>query len=208
MMKQNSIELKISLFLLAQLLWSCFQSDYTKLVKSELAKGVREDSILLGIQFGDTREIFFNKCMELNRHKLATQGPSGLRVQYLFTDSTIHKVPTEIKLLFSPDFDDKNIISEMNLEFSYTGWAPWNRHLQADSLEPKLLKIVNIWYKGNEFIIADIGGSKIPVKLDANRRLMLKKLDEQTVLVKVQDILHPRFRHSISIKKNDNMKTN
>lgn len=207
MMKQNSTELKISLFLLVQLLVSCFQSDYTKLVKSELAKGVREDSILLGIQFGDTREMFFKKCMELNKRKLATQGSSGLRVQYLFTDSTIHKVPTEIKLLFSPDFDDKNIISEMNLEFSYTGWAPWNRHLQADSLEPKVLKILDFWYKGNDFIIADIGDSKIPVKLDANRRLMLKKLDEQTVLVKVQDILHPRFRHSISIKKNS-MKAN
>lgn len=202
MMKQNSIELKISLFLLAQLLVSCFQSDYTKLVKSELAKGVREDSILLGIQFGDTREMFFKKCMELNKRKLATQGPSGLRVQYIFTDSSIHKVPTEIKLLFSPNFDDKNIISEINLEFSYTGWAPWNRHLQADSLEPKLLKILDFWYGGNKFIIVDVGDSKIPVKLDANRRLMLKKLDTQTVLVKVQDILHPLFRHSISIKNN------
>ena len=122
----------ISLVLFGIFLSSCFQSDYTKLVKSELDKGIRRDSILLGIQFGDTRNDFFGKCFDLNKQQLATQGPRGLAVQYLFNDSLVHATPTEIKLLFEPFFDQMDAISDMDLEFSYLAWAPWNRNLQSD----------------------------------------------------------------------------
>ena len=184
--------------LLAFLFSACFQSDYTKLVKSELEKGVRNDSLLFGISFGDTRNDFYGKCFDLNKQRLVTQGPANNSVQYMFNDSVIHKEPTEIRLLFFPEYDERGTIAEMNMEFSYPGWAPWNTALQADSLKLKTMKLLMHWYKGNEFVTADVHDAPLPVKLDANRRVLVYIKDAQSVSVKIQDILHPRFKHSVN----------
>jgi hypothetical protein len=196
MMSWKFIKYPASLFLIAIFFSGCFQSDYTKLVKSELAKGIRKDSILLGIKFGDTRQDFFGRCFDLNKQHLVTQGPSGLKVQYLFTDSLVSKEPNQIRLLFSPFFDTQEMIAEMDLEFSYTAWAPWNKHLQSDSLKVKVMELLMNWYDGNEFITAKVDGGEIPVKLDGNRRILVHIKDTQSVTVRVQDILHPKFKHS------------
>lgn len=192
------IKYPISVFIVATILSGCFQSEYTKLVKSELAKGVRQDSILFGIKLGNTRDDFFGKCFDLNKQKLVTQGPRGLCVEYIFSDSIHHPKSTQIKLLFCPSFDQNNVMSNMDLEFSYTGWAPWNKQLQADSLKGKVMALMMDWYKGNEFVTANVENSEVPVKLDGNRRLMVFVKDAQSVVVRVQDILHPKFKHSIN----------
>lgn len=176
----------------------CFQSDYTKLVESELAKGTRQDSLLFGIKFGDTRNDFFGKCFDLNKQRLVTQGPGNTTVQYVFKDSLVHDEPAELRLLFYPAFDKNESIDEMGLEFSYLGWSPWNKALQSDSLKLKTMELLMLWYKGNEFVMADVNDRKIPVKLDGNRRILVYEKDPQSVAVRIQDILHPRFKHSIN----------
>lgn len=183
------------------LCFSCFQSDYTKLVKAELAKDVRKDSVLLGIHLGDTRNVFYGKCFDLNKQKLITPGSGTRSVQYFFTDSLFHDRPTEVRLLFYPTFDDKDVIAEMRMEFSYTGWSPWNRPLQSDSLKVKVMKMLMNWYKGNPFVNAHVNERDMPVKVDGNRRIILFVKDQQAVDVKVQDLLHPYFRHSITEAK-------
>lgn len=188
----------INVIFFGGLLIGCTQSDYTKLVKAELAKGIRQDSLLLGINFGDTNSDFFAKCFDLNKKKLVYQGPSNSSVQYVFSDSLFHSEPTPIRLLFYPSFDENNKLSNMDMEFSYLGWAPWNRELQSDSLEVKVKELLMDWYKGNEFVMAHVDSLEIPVKLDGNRRMLLSMKDTQSVLVRVQDILHPKFKHSIS----------
>lgn len=197
----RSIKYPINLFILITLLSGCFQSDYTKLVKSELVKGIRKDSILLGIHFGNTRNEFYGKCFDLNKQHVVTEG-AGYSVQYLFTDSLVHPKPTQIRLLFVPAFDDKEILTNMDLEFSYVAWAPWNRHLQSDSLETKIMELLMRWYGGNKFVTANVGESKVPVKLDGNRRVLVYREDPQNVIVRVQDILHPKFKHSINVGVN------
>lgn len=188
----------ISMVVLSAVLSGCFESDYTKLVKSELAKGIRQDSLLFGIEFGDTRNDFFGKCFDLNKKRLVSQGPGNTTVQYIFKDSLVHDEPAEIRLLFYPTFDEKEAIDEMGLEFSYTGWAPWNAPLQSDSLKLKAMELLMLWYKGNEFVMANVDDKKIPVKLDGNRRILVYEKDPQSVAVRIQDILHPRFRHSVN----------
>jgi len=183
------------------ILSGCLQSDYTKLVKSELAKGIRQDSILLGVRFGDTQNDYFGKCFDLNSKKLVTQGPSGIMVQYLFTDSVVHKEPTQMKLLFEPSFDEARKITDMEFEISYLGWAPWNEQLQSDMLEDKVMKLLLSWYGGNDFITIKLNDADTPVKLDGNRRIMVRIKDAQSVLVKVEDILHPKFKHSVQAKE-------
>lgn len=177
---------------------SCNQSDYTKLVKSELAKGVRQDSILLGMHFRDTRNEFYGKCFDLNKQQVVSQG-DNFSVQYLFTDSVFHSEPVQIKLLFVPAFDDQEKITNMDMKFSYLNWSPMNPQLQADSLKPEVMKILMNWYKGNDFIKAKVDDEIIPVKLDGNRRMLVFVYDNRDVVVKVQDILHPKFKHSISV---------
>lgn len=176
---------------------ACFQSDYTKLVKTELEKGVRQDSLLLSIRFGDTRNEFYGKCFDLNKQRLVTQGPGNTSVQYLFTDSAVHKKPIQMRLLFYPEYDEKEAIVEMDMELSYPGWAPWNRALQSDSLKVKAMQLLMHWYGGNEFVTANVNDKPMSVKVDGNRRVLIYIKDAQSVAIKVQDILHPKFKHSI-----------
>ena len=197
-MNWRFIKFAISFIFLAAIYQGCMQSDYTKLVKSELAKGVRQDSLLFDINFGDTRNEFFGKCFDLNQQQLISQGPNSQSVQYIFTDAAVHQVPTEMKLLFYPSFDENDKISDMEMEFSYTGWAPWNTKLQSDSLKVKVFELIKYWYKGNDFVTAKTDDIDFPVKVDGNRRILIYILDTQSVGVRIQDILHPKFMHSIS----------
>jgi hypothetical protein len=199
MMPLKSLNFWIKFFLPILILQSCIQSEYTKVVKEELARGVRMDSLVFGINFGDSRDEFYGKCFDLNKKELVTQGPKGATVQHLFTDSLLHNTPTPMRLLFIPAFDEKDKIIEMNLEFSYVAWAPWNENLQSNFLKDKVLELITLWYKGNSFISVEIKGQQTPVKLDGNRRMIVYIKDEQNVVVKIHDILHPKYRHSVSI---------
>lgn len=181
----------------------CYQSDYTKLVKEELAKGVRQDSILLGLSFGNTRNEFYGRCFDLNKKQLVSQGPDNASVQYVWKDSLVHDEPTDMRLLFYPGFDEQDKISNMDMEFSYLGWAPWNTKLQSDSLEIKVRQLLLMWYKGNDFVMANSDDVEFPVKVDGNRRIIILIKDAQTVRVLVQDILHPKFMHSVTKEKFD-----
>jgi len=196
--KLKSLKFVSSSLLLSILLTGCFQSEYTRLVKKELASGIRKDSILLGINLGDSRETLYAKCTDLNKRQLITQGPGGFTILYFFKDSTFHPQSTSIKLLFSPIFDKQDTLAGMDLDFSYEGWAPWNKAYQSDSLELKLVKMLESNYKGNRFIEVKSKNVPLKVKLDGNRRMVLVKKNEQVVSLKVQDILHPKFRHSVS----------
>ncbi len=195
----RSTKYLISFFVLLAPLFGC-ESQYTKLVKSELAKGIRQDSVLLGIHLGDTRNDFYGLCYDLNKKQIVTEG-ANYSVQYIFTDSSVHKTPTPIKLLFVPAFDDNDKLTNLDLKFSYVSWAPWNAHLQADTLAVKVQALLERWYGGNKFIIADAGENGLPVKLDGNRRIIIYKDPPQSIVVKVQDILHPKFQHSVSSGK-------
>ncbi|MEX1238606.1 MAG: hypothetical protein WEB30_02785 [Cyclobacteriaceae bacterium] len=99
-------------------------------------------------------------------------------------------------MLFYPSFDKDDVISQMTFEFSYTGWAPWNKAAHADSLKEKTMQLLMLWYKGNEFVTAEVNSTRIPVKVDGNRRLLVYLKDAQSVVVRAQDILHPDFKHS------------
>jgi hypothetical protein len=148
----------------------------------------------LGIRFGDSQQVFREKCYALNQQHLATEGDS-FWVRYLFPDSSKDNSPG-MKLLFFPAFDEKNILIGLDLKFSYLGWAPWNSELQADRLQEKIKPLLMKWYGGNEFVVAHVNGKDIPVKLDGNRRIMIYTAPPEHVMVRVQDILHPIFSHS------------
>jgi len=176
------------------LLNGCFQSEYTRLVKQELAKGIRHDSVFLGIRLGDTQTAFRDKCFELNKERIVTEG-QGFWVQYLRPDSI--PISPKVKLLFFPTFDEKEVLSGLDLKFSFEGWAPWNKDLQSDRLMEEVKKVLMKWYGGNDFVMAHAKGNDIPVKLDGNRRIMIYNSPPEHVIVRIQDILHPMFSHTV-----------
>lgn len=204
MMKISRFIKSASILIIVAAMMSC-ESDYTKMVKAELAKGIRQDSLLLGISFGNTREEFYGKCFDLNRQKLVTQGV-GFSVQYMIKDS-LQQPPRNISMLFYPTFDTLDIIKGMDIEFRYPGWNPNIRELQSDSLENHVKKLLLKWYKGNDFVTAHFDKKDTPVKVDANRRIILFVEDEQRILVHVQDLLHPDYRHK-SVAVNGDMERN
>lgn len=192
------MRLLISLTVLPLLcMMGCHESDYSRLVKNEFNSGVRKDSLIFNIQFGNTKKEFYEKCWDLNKQQLVTHAPSNSAVQYAILDSTVHENPTKINLYFFPDFDQNDIINSMNMEFTYPGWSPWNKRYQSDTLMVKVVDILEQWYGGNPFIYMDFENNprKVPIKVDGNRRIIIRVKDNQTVMATIHDISHKEYKH-------------
>ena len=159
---------------------------YPELVKQELGKGVREDSVFLGIYLGMSSKDFFGHCWELNKKGIIRDGSNNSMVLYKM-DSGL-KYPAEMN--FYPDFYE-NKIAKMRVHYQYDGWAPWNKQLFSDSLLPEVVNLYKKWYpKGNEFItLTDSTKGTIYVKVDGNRRITIGKYNEMMVKVDFTDLL-------------------
>ncbi|MEM9389241.1 MAG: hypothetical protein AAGA02_02135 [Bacteroidota bacterium] len=174
------------------------ESAYTKMVKKELSTGIREDSLIFNIEFGDTKKEFYDKCWQLNKKELVTNGPKNQMVEYTVNDSLFHDDPTKIKFLFYGTFDDSDKLNGMDCEFAYPSWSPWNQKFSSDSLEVKVRLLIKNWYSGNDFIEVPLEDEpNLWVKVDGNRRIVLKKLDQQSVSMKIHDLLHDEHRHNM-----------
>ena len=160
----------IYLFAIAIIIvYSCSNSgdEYGKMVKKELAKNVRVDSVFLGLHFGMTSKSFFTYCWELNKKGIISDGANNTMVLYKI-DSAL-KYPASMN--FYPDFY-KDKIYNVRVIFQYNAWAPWNKTMFADSLLLNVLDLFKKWYPGgNEFTaITDKKKGTIYFKVDGNRR--------------------------------------
>lgn len=170
-------------------LWSCSSTpkdEYSRLVKKELAKGIRKDSLFLGINFGMTSKEFFGYCWELNKKGILTDGSNNTMVLYKM-DSAL-KYPASMN--FYPDFHE-NKIFHMRVTFQYNAWAPWNKAQFSDSLLPDVLRLYHQWYPaGNPFIeMKDSTKGTIYVKVDGNRRIIVGRQDDMIVRADYTDLL-------------------
>lgn len=179
---------------------SCTASDqeYTRLVKKELAKGIKADSLFLGISFGMTKKEFFGHCWELNKKGILTDGSNNTMVLYKI-DSAL-KYPASMN--FYPDFYE-NKVSNMRVNFQYNGWAPWNKALFSDTLLPYVLQLFKQWYPGgNEFIhITDKVKGTIYIKVDGNRRITVGRFNDMVVKVDYTDLLVDEKQKAEQLKK-------
>lgn len=175
---------KVLMIFLVIMMSSC-QSDYTKLVKRELASGKQNDSIFYRLKFGQTRSYFFKNCWELNKQQLLSQGPNNGYVQaFLHPQDTTDRVH-DIRMLFYPRFDPNDKIISMDVKFSYVAWAPWNKDLHADKLLPRVKDTLLKWFPGNKFMkVRD----SILVKVDGNRQIQLSEGSDRDVSVLIEDL--------------------
>jgi hypothetical protein len=180
---------KISLLgFIAIVVWasSCTpKSEYTKKVEAELAKGIRYDSLFLGLSFGMTAKDFYAHCWELNRQGVFRQGSENMTVQYVVEET---KYPALMD--FYPEFHEAAICA-MPVTFTYRDWAPWNKHLFADKLEAEIITLFEKWY-GPGFMEVkhpEKEHIKVWVKVDGNRRIRIFQESDSKVKVIFTDLL-------------------
>lgn len=174
MVKNNKVLL---LLMIGVLFFSCTpRTKYERRLKSELASGIRQDSLFLGIRLGMSDFDFYTRCWELNRQGLIKQGSGNMSVEYKLENELKHPVT----LNFYPNFQQGKIY-EMPVRFMYNGWTPWDKEYSAESLEADVLN----WYKkiyGKPFIeVKHPKWGTAYVKIDGNRRITIFKEDESHV---------------------------
>jgi hypothetical protein len=183
-MRFNKFKILLLLLFSIILLVSC-QSDYTKLVKKELASGIKHDTILFDLSFGNTRKEFYQICWDLNKNGIATHGENNNYVKTILgLKDTLNKVK-KIKLMFYARFSKKDIIRGLDMKFTYTAWAPWNKELTAEKLLPSVKDTLLKWYPGNPFLKLK---QDILVKVDGNRQIQLKIASDREVSVLIEDL--------------------
>ena len=183
--------IKISLLLICALFWNCSGSEYSDLVKREMATGVVHDSLLFGMKFGQHRQDFFQTCWKLNQKGIIGNGPENKWVKYELPLRPNDPMETGVTMLFFGDFDEQKIMTGMNFQFYFNAWSIWNKNLQSDKLLPVVMDSLKKWYPGNDFIKVPLkkDSTELYVKVDGNRRIVMQPLDdERMVKAKIDDL--------------------
>ena len=169
----------------ALLISGCSQkAKYNRMLKHELATGVRSDSLFMGLYLGMPEKNFYTRCWELNLEGMIRQGTRNMTVEYELKEEL--KYPGTMD--FYPEFLNGKIF-EMPVRFFYNGWAPWNKKLSSDSLQIEVLK----WYEkqyGTGFLEVKhpTKGSAF-VKVNGNRHISIFKEDDLHVWAVFTDLL-------------------
>lgn len=189
-MKAKNIN-KLSLVIVLLLGICCFfacnsKSKYHQTVERELASGVRYDSLFFGFHFGMSSKDFYDHCWKMNKKGSFRQGATNHTVW-----AKIEELDHPAGMDFYPNFyEDK--IAGMPVTFTYDSWAPWNKHLGADSLKLDVVELLEKWY-GKGFIkIKNPAKLKLAgdayVKVDGNRRITVYNKDDTKVIVDYIDL--------------------
>lgn len=153
-------------------------------IRKELASGVRNDSLFLGLKFGIELQEFYDHCRELNSQGLVREGPKNMSVEFLFKDS----LDNPIAFNFYADRNGNGgPIHLYHTTFYYYAWV-LNRHLYSDRLLNMLTPILMDWYGGNEPFTQIKDGKKHIYKIDGNRMIDMFIYDDGTVVATFTDL--------------------
>ena len=181
MRQEKHLLLGLCLLVLA----SACHSAYHQRVEEELATGVREDSLFLGITFGMSPKDFFAHCWELNKQGVIREGTQNMSVMY-----EVSSLEHPATMNFYPEFFEEKIY-EMPVTYAYKAWAPWNKELFADSLQLDVLALYRQRY-GDDFLTVEHPKGAAYVKVDGNRRISIFKENDTNVKVVFTDLLAER----------------
>jgi len=182
---------KIFLALFIICLTGCNESEYAKLVKTELAKNNINETLIFDFQLGESKKEFHDKCWSLNNKGIIMQGPKNDFVQYELPIQENDTTTQPITLLFYGIFDEKKTMTGMDMQFFYQGWSLWNKSLQAEQLVPVVKDSLKSWFPGNDFITVNTkkSGEIIHVKVDGTRRILIEPLKgNREVDVRIDDL--------------------
>ncbi|NNL17041.1 MAG: hypothetical protein HKO81_10425 [Flavobacteriaceae bacterium] len=195
MKNQDLLNLKITKGLLLVVLCfafiACDQSEYSKLVKTEMSKDIVHDTLFFGMNFGQSKQEFFDKCWKLNAKGLVSHGPSNDFVKHDLPLPEGANLTQSIRMLFYGIFNEERRMTGMNVQYSYNAWSLWNKDLQPEKLLPIVKDTIMKWFPGNDFIKVKIEKDEkdLLVKVDGNRRIIIKPIDDKReVKVRIDDL--------------------
>ena len=162
-----------------------------RIIEQELATGIRNDSLFLGLEFGITMDDFFDQCRKLNKQGLVTEGSKNMSVEYIFKDS----LDRPVAFNFYADREANGPIHRYYTSFYYYAFA-LNRHLYADRLIEMLPAILMEWYGGNKPFKVKRDGKEYLYKIDGNRMIELSVYDLSMVTATYYDLSQINFRES------------
>lgn len=157
---------------------------YERKLDYELARGVRVDSLFMGLYLGMPQKDFYTHCWKLNRKGLIKQGPDNTKVEYMLKNEL--KYPGT--MYFYPMFYQSKIY-EMPVQFMYNGWAPWNKKLSSDRLLTDVLNWYKNIYGGGFMKVKHSKWGMAHIQIKGNRRITLFKQDEHYVWAIFTDML-------------------
>lgn len=160
------------------------KAKYERMLKKELASGIRYDSLFMGLYLGMPEKEFYTRCWNLNGQGIIKQSPRNMSVEYKIKDEL--KYPGTMD--FYPEFVNGKIY-EMPVRFIYNGWAPWNKKLSSDSLQLDVLEWFKKMYGPGFFDVKHSVRGTAFVKLDGNRRISIFKEDDMYVWAVYTDML-------------------
>ena len=70
---------------------SCSFSEYDTLLKTELKKNQKVDSVFFNLRLGESKEIYHKKSWDLNNSRQVVQGRSYFYMKKIFSDSKTEK---------------------------------------------------------------------------------------------------------------------
>lgn len=171
-------------------------SEYDKMVATELAKGIRQDSLFLGIHLGMTSKDFFTHCWELNKQEMIKQGMGNISVEYDVSHLLRHKG----KMNFYPTFYEDKIV-EMPVHYKYDAFA-WTNEYSVDTLLVDVLKIIETTY-GPLIKFEHPEKGTVYVRVDGNRRIrVFKNLLQDKVSVFFTDLTIEPEKYDLRLMKN------
>lgn len=168
---------------------SCnFASPYTNLINRELQSGEQVNDLIMGFKFGMTKDLYFDKCTELNKSKIITSGGRNFSPEKILTPKNPNG--KKIKMSFFGTFDEQRLLNGFDVRFNYLGWSNWNKEYQSPVLIEQIKDSVLKWFPGNNFLTVEIEGlnKKTHVKVDGNRRILLYIVDSKDVALKIDDL--------------------
>ena len=170
------------------------KSPYQQEVDRELAKGVRHDTLFLGLFFGMRQDSFYKHCFYLNHQEMVKEGPMNMSVQYPLKgrDSLSHPAAMN----FFPDFEGF-YLSQLNVTFAYNDWAPWKAELNGDHLIQDVVALFERWYGPGFKKEGDPKKGVLYYQIVGNRQIVVtKKDDDIQVIAKMTDL-------SVKVKKKE-----
>lgn len=158
------------------------KSEYQQMKEREMASDIRHDSLFLGIYLGMTSQEFFDHCFDLNRRQIIGEGPNNTTAQY-----RVETFKSPARMLFFPEFYQDKIF-EMPITFRYFDWALWNQSTSSDSLMPEVKQLMEKWYGTGFISVKSPSGENAFVKIEGNRRVLIRKYDQGNVVVRITDL--------------------
>lgn len=161
--------------------------EYEALVQKELASGVRNDSLFLGVYFGMPRKAFYDHCWMLNKKNVLKDGMGNMTAAYPLTEL---KHPAVFE--FYPTFQDDKI-NTMPAFVHYDAWAPWNKELSAENLVEDMKNLLEKWHDVTFYPIVSSSVFSIAyVSVKGNQKILIDYAAENKVDVIYTDLTNAK----------------